>query len=568
MSTLSILAGQASDKGLKAVNEDCCGIRVPSTDLLNTKGISLIVADGVSSSSGGREASETCVRAFMHDYYSTPETWTVKTSAQKVLGAINRWLYGQGARYDHSGQGMLTTMSTLVLKSTTAHIFHVGDSRIYRLRNNDFERLTRDHKTWAGAERSFLARAMGADLNIEIDYRKVSLQKQDLYFLATDGVFDFVHAKDIVRLLQGNRDNPDKAAREIMSLALTNGSNDNATCQVCIIEQLPDEQDESFYQKLIELPFPPPLSSGHVIDDLLIIRELHASKRSQVYLVQNKKNNEQVVMKTPSVNFDDNADYIEAFLNEEWIGKRINSPHVLKIVDPLHQRRFLYYLTEYVDGQSLRQWMNDHPQPDLQEVRNIIQQIIRGVRCFQRLEMVHQDLKPENILIDRNGTVKIIDFGSTKIAGIEETHQPFEQNFPIATIDYAAPELFEGVPGTHLSDIFSIGVLCYEMLTGHLPYGKPLSLRNLKRVNYVPAKYHNPTIPAWVDAALEKCVRIKANRRYATLSEFQMDISKPNHALIKQDHQALIEKHPMLFWKSVALIQFVIILLLLFALLR
>ena len=93
---LAIDAGQYSSAGLKENNEDACGIRIPDEPLLTTKGIAAVIADGVSSSAGGREASETCVQGFLNDYYSTPESWVVKTSGQRVLGALNRWLHGQG----------------------------------------------------------------------------------------------------------------------------------------------------------------------------------------------------------------------------------------------------------------------------------------------------------------------------------------------------------------------------------------------------------------------------------------------------------------------------------------
>src|SRR5919108_5122519 len=83
-------------------------------------------------------------------------------------------------------------------------------------------------------------------------------------------------------------------------------------------------------------------------------------------------------------------------------------------------RRHLYYVTEFVEGQSLRQWMHDHPHPELQRVRGIVEQIAKGLRAFHRKEIIHRDLKPENILVDKFGTAKIIDFGSTRVAGVAE----------------------------------------------------------------------------------------------------------------------------------------------------
>ena len=563
---LSIIAGQYSEKGVKDANEDSCAIHVPTDSQLTSKGIVVVIADGVSSSLAGREASETCVRAMVSDYYSTPETWTVRSSCQKVLGATNRWLYGRGQNVHHSSHGMLTTLSALVIKSTTAHLFHVGDSRIYRLRNGEFERLTRDHHRWAGKEKSFLSRAMGADINVEIDYRSVDVQANDIFFLSTDGVHEFVRTQDLVDLIQADYENPERATKEIVKKALENGSSDNVTCQICRIENLPDLNEEEFYRHLTELPFPPTLEAGMILDGYKILREIHATKRSQVYVALNQETQEKVVIKTPSVNFEDDATYIEGFLNEEWAGRRINNPHVLKVLKTKNQRKFLYYITEFIEGITLRQWMTDNPNANIDDVRQILKQIITGVRAFQRQEMVHQDLKPDNIMIDDQGTVKIVDFGSTKIAGIQEISKPIERNQLLGTFDYAAPEYFEGYAGTHQSDIYSIGVITYEMLCGKLPYGKPLSENNLNIVKYHSAKYINSKIPAWIDGALEKGVLLDPKRRYQTLSEFLYDLSKPNPELAKFGRTSLLDKNPAKFWKSLTIILLLSNLALLYAL--
>ncbi len=557
MSTkLSIIAGQYSEKGIKEHNEDSCAIRVPDEPQLTSKGIVVAIADGVSSSLAGKEASEACIRGLVSDYYSTSEAWTVRSSCQKVLGAINRWLYGQGQNTHHSQSGMLTTLSAVVIKSTTAHLFHVGDSRIYRLRNGEFERLTRDHHRWAGQHKSFLSRAMGADVNVEIDYRSVDIQTNDVFFLSTDGVHEFIRTQDLLDLINEHIDNPERATKEIVRRALENGSDDNVTCQLCRIENIPNLSEEEFYRQLTELPFPPSLEPDMILDGYKILREIHASTRSQVYIAIDTETDKKVVIKTPSVNFEDDPIYIEGFLNEEWAGRRINSQNVLKIVTTNRQRKFLYYVTEFIDGITLREWMTDNSQPNIADVRAILKQIMTGIRAFQRQEMVHQDIKPENIMINSQGTVKILDFGSTKIAGIQEISKPIERNQLLGTYDYAAPEYFQGEPGTHLSDIYSVAAITYEMLCGKLPYGEPLNEKKLKRVRYKSVRQINKNIPSWIDGALEKGVLIDPTRRYQSLSEFLFDLTKPNPDLARFGGKSILEKDPVTFWKGLAITLF------------
>ena len=567
ISTLTINAAQYSEKGIKPFNEDACGIRLPADSLLTTKGIAVAIADGVSSAEAGREAAEACIKGFLSDYYSTPESWTAKTSGQKVLGALNRWLYGRGQSSLGSAQGMLTTFSAIIIKSTTAHLFHVGDSRIWRLRDGELHCLTRDHQTWGGSEKRFLNRAMGADISVEIDYRNLPVEIGDIYLLTTDGVHEYINDKTLLELCQNHATQPERGVRAIITRALENGSRDNVTCQFFVVTALPDQNEAEFYQHLTELPFPPPLESGQIIDGYKILRELHATNRTQLYLALDTERNEKVVLKTPSVNFEDDASYIDGFLHEEWAGKRIHNPHVLKVIEPQRRRRFLYYVTEYIEGQTLEQWINDNPQADINSVRPLLEQIVTGVRAFHRQEMIHQDLKPSNIMIDTHSIVKIIDFGSTKIAGIQEINTPIQHGELLGTHDYAAPEYFQGYPGTAHSDLYSIGVIAYEMLTSKLPYGGPLSTRSLRRVSYNSARHINPDLPAWIDGALEKSVQINPAQRYEVMSEFITDLATPNPALIKEG-QPLLQRDPVSFWRGLAIIFIIINLILLYLLSR
>ncbi|HEY3486865.1 MAG TPA: bifunctional protein-serine/threonine kinase/phosphatase [Gammaproteobacteria bacterium] len=569
---LVVSAGQSSIAGRKSVNEDCCGIQIPDNYLLQTKGIAAIIADGVSSAASGREASEACVRGFLQDYYSTPESWTTKTSVQKVLGALNSWLYGRSIRQHSTGLGFVTTLSALIVKSDTAYIFHVGDTRIYRLRKDSFEQLTRDHRLLAGDNKTFLTHAMGVDPKLQIDYQSIAIEPGDVFLLITDGVHEFVNNDLLLQIISnaGNSSDLEKLAERITQQAMTNNSSDNISCQLIRIESIPfHDNEEAFYRQLTELPFPPPLTAGHILDGFRIIRELHSSKRTQVYLAEDIETKQTVVVKTPSVNYSDDADYIDRFLHEEWVGRRINNQNVLKILPHPRKRQFLYYLTEHYEGQTLRQWMIDHPKPSLTEVRRLLEQIAAGLQAFHRLEMLHQDIKPENILIDDSGTVKIIDLGSTKIAGIDEIKKPLTQrDLALGTINYSAPEILGGNKGGMQSDLYSVGVIAYEMLTGHLPYGEEPTARKLQRTDYTPARAYNPDLPIWIDGALRKAVHKQPGLRYELLSEFIYDLSNPNATFIRDKPEPLIERNPIRFWQILFLASIVLNIVLLYLLSR
>ena len=550
-----ITIGQFSGAGLKDRNDDSYGVVIPDPPLLETKGIAMAIADGMSTSIAAREASECCIKSFLEDYYCTHESWAVKKAVGSVLGAINQWLYRQGQVQYLSDRGMVSTFSGAVLKSGTLHIFHAGDSRISLLRNGDVEPLTTDHHVRISREESYLARAFGIGPELDVDYRGVNISDGDILLFTTDGVHEHVSSSEIRSSIADHSDDLDKAAREIAMKALENGSPDNVTCQIIRVDHVGDDDRDSYFKRLTSLPFPPDLEPNMVFEGYRIERELHASKRSQVYLAYDPQTSSRVVIKTPSVNFDDDPVYIDMFTREEWIGRRINNPNVVRVVEPKSARNFLYYITEYVNGQTLREWMDANPEPPLVEIRGILDQMASGLRAFHRRDMIHQDLKPDNIIIDKNGTVKIVDFGSTRVAGLEEIASPIHRPDLVGTVDYTAPEYHLGHKPTKLSDIYSLGTIAYEMHTGKLPYGTGFSKESdLGKLKYTPAIEHRPNLPNWISGALGRAVKKNPAKRYDVLSVFLADLTRPNPEFANTEIRPILESDPASFWRTVALV--------------
>lgn len=564
----SIQISQYSTAGKKEANEDSWGVLIPEGDLLETKGIAMAIADGMSSCEAPKEASESCIKSFLNDYYSTHPSWTVKTSVARVLTATNRWLYSQGQNKYQSARGMVSTFSGLVLKSSTAHIFHIGDSRIYLLRGGLIEPLTHDHKTRVSEGKEYLSKAMGIAPNAEVDYRKLLVEQGDVFVFTTDGIHEFMPDKTIAELIEHHGRDLKKAAETIVQHALDNGSGDNLTCQIVRIEHTGEMRENDYLDRLSALPFPPHLEAGMKFEGFQILRELHASNRTQIYLAKDGKG-KKVILKTPSINFEDDPAYLEMFTREEWVGNLIDNTHVVKVIKPASPRRFLYYVTEFIEGQTLREWMNDNPDPALGQVRDITRQLINGLRALHRKEIYHQDIKPENIVIDADGTVKIIDFGSARVGSLQEIVIGKEVDLPAGTINYSAPELQLGYQTNNQTDIYSIGVIVYEMVTGKLPYGKPFdSKRSLKRLNYISAHEHNEKLPFWMDRALQKAVSIDPSTRYRIMSGFLGDLTKPNPGFKPREMAPLLERNPARFWKVLALVSGVVNLALLWMMMR
>ena len=391
-----------------------------------------------------------------------------------------------------------------------------------------------------------------------IGYSKHTIEMGDFYILTTDGTHEYVSEEELLKIIQENKDNLNKAAEMIVRRAKKNKGPDNITCQLIIIDELPDQDPNDVYQQLTELPFPPDLSEGMIIDGYRVIREVSSSNRFQSYLVEDTDTGMKFILKTPSVNYEDDLAYIDRFIREEWIGRRISNQHVVKVYEPTRRRRFLYLISEFLEGSTLRQWMRDHPEPELDEVRLIVEQIGKGLQAFHRLEMLHQDLKPENIMIDQSGTVKLIDFGSTKVAGIAEINSLLAQTNLLGTKNYTTPEYANDQPGTNRSDIFSLGVITYQMLSGKLPYGNmPANWKTTDfkdKLVYTPLTDYNDSIRKWINATLKKAVIPDPLRRYEELSEFMYDLRHPNPKLSIEDTRPLLERNSVKFWQDLCAI--------------
>jgi protein phosphatase len=574
--TLSVVYGGYSHAGLKERNEDAFAAYLPVDRMRFSKGAVASIADGVSCSDNAQIASQTSVTTFIQDYLSTPETWDVKTSASRVLSALNSWLYHQGQTATARHNGFVTTFSAAILKSTTAHLLHCGDSRVYRYRDKQLVQLTTDHVLQQSNGNATLTRALGMDSQLQMDYQQRSLRVGDILMFTTDGIHNSLKHSELVAHFQIFNDSAlvvmgegsnvalEKIARSLTDEALNAGSTDNLTCLLMRVMELPVEDLDESHRKLTELVIPPALEPGNKLDGYTVTKILHSGSRSHLYLATHPRYRQKFVLKVPSINFAEDTQYLEGFLREQWVGRRVNNPGIMKIHEPVPDSKFLYHICEHIDGLTLRQWMYDNPQPDLQKVRELAKQIASTLRVFQRMGMLHRDLKPDNIMLTTTGEIKLIDFGTVQVSGLQDIATLLTENVPVGTADYMAPEYLLGEKGQYRSDIYSFGVIVYEMLTASLPYKAPPA-GNSRVQSYSFWKYQSAVekrkeLPLWLDLALQKACAPRPSQRYAALSEFLRDLEVPNQQLLAAHQQApMLEKNPVKFWQFVSAILFIAI---------
>jgi serine/threonine protein phosphatase PrpC len=239
---LKISVGQHSDRGVKEVNQDFHAVCIPEEPKLSSKGVVIVLTDGIGSSQASQVAGEAAVRGMVEDYYCTSDDWSVRQSVQRVLTATNAWLHAQAqrnrTRFDRD-RGYVCALSAMVIDSTTAHLFHAGDTRIYRVQALSLEQLTQDHRVWISPEQSYLSRALGFHPQLQVDYQALPVEPGETFLLASDGVYEYADDQIIARTVQRHGSDLDAAARAVVDEALQRGSRDSLTMQIVRVDALP-----------------------------------------------------------------------------------------------------------------------------------------------------------------------------------------------------------------------------------------------------------------------------------------------------------------------------------------
>lgn len=552
--TLKVSIGQYSTAGVKQQNQDFHGVYLPEGHVLKQKGIACVIADGIGSSNVSHLAAETAVGSFLSDYYSTSDAWSTQTSAERVIRATNSWLYAQTqqsqGRFDKD-RGYVCTLSALILKQQQAHVFHVGDSRIYRIRDHEIELLTHDHRVWLSSREHYLSRALGADYRIEIDYRNIELKEKDIFLLMTDGVYEFVTDQQLLDLILVDAD-LNQLAKAFVEKALEQGSDDNLSFQVIRVEQLPELNQFHIQQDYV---FPQQLSKGEVFEGYVIDKILHQNHRSCLYLAHDTQQ-QPLVIKTLGVDLQQDKNAVEQFQLEDWVSKRLKHDNLMQCYPHNTEKKYLFQCYEYLQGETLAQWLHRQEKPlNLDEILPILQQTALALNAMHRLEMLHQDIRPKNIMVinaENAMKIKLIDYGSTAVRGLVEIN-PKNANRALGTLAFMAPEYFiDHSPSVH-SDQFSLAVMAYYLFTKQLPYGTDLarcnSLKQMKKVQYHSIRKYRPDLPIWLDKILGQALSIEPIHRFEALSELIHNLMHPSKELLNSKPPAIIERDPLRFWQ-------------------
>ncbi len=606
--TLSVSA--FSTAGVKARNQDAYAFHV--SDNPNQSSV-FVIADGVSSSTVSQIASDFATRQFIRLFNMAPEQWSVKSRAETIIKEINALLYTrtQKSPFCYTPEkGYVCTFTVAVVTGNRVDVFHVGDCQIQVLSKNAQSPilLTKPHRQVSESEpsQSYLTKALGVQANIDIDHTTLTLNSSSTLSISSDGVYEFVSLPSILKKINESETLPENQAALVVHEAFTRGSDDNLTLLLVkvlvanadglnvhshppyagvsssphssvlnrplgdqlitnseVSDAVVNYSNQQSDLQVCEEPATANLSTGDEIDGLKLERQLYTSARSHVFIATHSfceaiNTNSPVVVKTPATDFTLSPEMLNGFLIESWFARRINSSHVIKsptFIDlglPYSPSAF-YSVSEYVQGQTLAQWAVDNPTPPLEQVRNIIEQVGKGLQAMHRQGILHRDIRPDNIIISEQGHCTIIDLGSAALADAPSLYS--DTPIPGAAL-FAAPEYFIGNVGSERSDLFSLAVLTYYLLCGRYPYRTKLAhcrtLAEQKKLTYQTALAPKRPIPNWVDSALKRALHVNPDKRFSTLSEFLFSLRYPNPSQ-HTEYEPLVKRHPLFVYKVLIL---------------
>jgi serine/threonine protein phosphatase PrpC len=546
--------GQSSLTGPRERNEDYVGVVTPENTQLRTKGALIAVADGVSGNAGGGEASEMTVRTVSADYYATPDTWQPHTALDKVLTAANRWVLSQ-ASANRDMAGMATTLSLLILRGQRYYSAHVGDTRIYLLRDGILKQLTADHVWDRPDMRHVLKRAIGLDAHLTADFGEGNLQIGDIFALLSDGVWDSLGDLSIQKGLT-KFDNPDMVAEHLTQAAIKKGSLDNSTAVIVKITDIGKESLSDLISGGKHLAVPPKLKVGEVLDDFEVVEILHESRASLLYKVRNTETKQLFVLKTLQPLLANDIDSCNALLNEEWLARRVVSQYVPQVL-PLstEKRSKLYYVMSWFEGATLQQRLDSGHHFTVAGIAKLGIELMRGLGALHRLSIIHRDIKPANVHVAS-------DLGVAYSQNVDKMETMLNPGTP----SFMAPELFEGAVANEQSDVYAAGVTLYHLLTRKYPYGEIEPFQHPKFGEPTPLTRYRPDIPAWLDNIVQKAVARDADKRFETAEEMLHALEVGELKPIAAQRTPLIARARLVKWQWIAIFSFIINILLVYLL--
>jgi serine/threonine-protein kinase len=267
---------------------------------------------------------------------------------------------------------------------------------------------------------------------------------------------------------------------------------------------------------------------GDLLDHYRIDGLVARSGMASIFRGTDVRDGRPVAIKIPHAEMDADPVLFDRFKREEEIGKKLNHPGVVRVLND-EERSRRYMVLEWVDGRLLRQILNEQKKLPPERAIRITLALCQALDYIHSHGVVHRDLKPENIMVGPDDQVKLIDFGIAANAGSRRlTFAKLTE--AMGTPDYISPEQVKGKRGDGRSDVYSLGVMFYEMLTGKVPFTgpNPFVIMNERLLNHpIPPREVNPDVSPQLQEIIYRALERDPNKRYPNAREFALDLEHP-----------------------------------------
>jgi serine/threonine protein phosphatase PrpC len=552
-------------------NEDSVGYWEPdAAGDWRGRGAVVVLADGVGGQDRGEVASklacEACIKSFTEAKPNTPPNQVL----WQMFTAANLAVYDANLHNRHGGGKMATTLTVSIFRHNEVTVGHVGDCRVYVVQQGRIRRITNDH-SYAGVQlklglitvqdamssqlRSVLTRSVGQEPTIHVDIHTVTVNAGDTLVQMCDGVWSMLADGEIQNFI--DKLPPADACKELVRLAEKRGADDNLSVQVTKVagvERLSYYRGLPTYQKENPAIMGSELEVGQLLDGRYEITDLISrSGMASIFKAVDRKssiNGGVVALKVPFMQFESDPGFYSRFQREQQIGQTLRHPYILRVEaeEEKTPRSRPYLVMEFLEGQTLGHLMHSVRPMPVHDALKIASRICEALHYMHEHGVVHRDLKPDNVMICNDGTIRVMDFGIAKSEGRRLTFGGFTP--AMGTPDYMAPEQVKGKRGNPRTDIYSMGAILYEMITGSVPFegSNPFIIMNA-RLTGDPAspRKRNPEISPQVEEIVLHAMARDPNDRYATALALKHDLDNPDAVQVTGRVDRLVEP---IAWKG------------------